>query len=39
MHGDTTFKEANRGFEGELTPDQRKAAISKLQRETSGSKP
>ena len=39
MHGDTTFREANRGFDGELTPEQRKAAIRKLQQETSGNKP
>jgi hypothetical protein len=34
IHGDTTFKDANRGFDGELTPEQRKATIRKLQRET-----
>jgi hypothetical protein len=34
MHGDTTFKDANRSFDGELTPEQRKATIRKLQRET-----
>jgi hypothetical protein len=39
MHGDTSFKEANRRFEGELTPEERKSAIKQLQRETSGSKP
>jgi hypothetical protein len=39
MHGDTTFKEARRGFEGELSPEERKAAIRQLQRDTSESKP
>ena len=33
-HGDTTFKEATKGFKKELTPEQRKAAIKELQSET-----
>ena len=36
--GDTTFKEASKGFAKELTSDQRKAAIKQLQTETN-SKP
>jgi hypothetical protein len=36
--GDTTFAKEKKGFEKELTPDQRKAAIKQLQNETS-SKP
>jgi NAD-dependent SIR2 family protein deacetylase len=36
--GDTTFKEATKGFKKELTPEQRKAAIKELQTETT-SKP
>jgi hypothetical protein len=32
--GDTTFKEANKGFKKEMTPAQRKAAIKELQTET-----
>jgi hypothetical protein len=37
-HGDTTFAKEKKGFEKELTPDQRKAAIKQLQTETT-SKP
>ena len=33
---DTSFSEASKGFEKELTPDQRKAAIKQLQTETAG---
>jgi len=33
---DTSFTEANKGFEKELSPDQRKAAIKQLQTETAG---
>jgi hypothetical protein len=36
--GDTTFKKEAKGFDKELTPDQRKAAIKQLQTETT-SKP
>jgi hypothetical protein len=36
--GDTSFREASKGFEKELTSDQRKAAIKQLQTETN-SKP
>lgn len=36
--GDTSFREASKGFEKELTPDQRKATIKQLQTETN-SKP
>ena len=36
--GDTTFAKEKKGFEKELTPDQRKAAIKQLQNETT-SKP
>jgi len=36
LPGDTSFTQAKKGFERELTPDQRKAAIKKLQAETSG---
>ena len=32
--GDTSFREASKGFQKELTPDQRKAAIKQLQTET-----
>jgi hypothetical protein len=32
--GDTTFNEAKKGFEKELSPAQRKAAIKQLQTET-----
>ncbi|MEZ0326040.1 MAG: hypothetical protein ACAH95_09035 [Fimbriimonas sp.] len=32
--GDTNFREASKGFQKELTPDQRKAAIKQLQTET-----
>jgi hypothetical protein len=32
--GDTSFIRAKKGFEKELTPDQRKAAIKQLQTET-----
>jgi hypothetical protein len=38
LPGDTSFSEANKGFQKELTPEQRKAAIKKLQTETA-SKP
>jgi hypothetical protein len=34
LAGDTTFREANKGFENELTPAERKAAIKGLQTET-----
>ena len=33
---DTSFKEAQKGFEKELSSDQRKAAIKQLQGETAG---
>ena len=33
---DTSFTEARKGFEKELTPDQQKAAIKQLQTETAG---
>jgi hypothetical protein len=36
--GDTTFNEAKKGFEKELSPAQRKAAIKQMQTETT-SKP
>jgi hypothetical protein len=39
MHGETSFKEQSRRFEGELSPEERKSAIRQLQNETSGSKP
>jgi len=32
--GDTTFKEAEKGFEKEMTPAQRKAAIKDLETQT-----
>jgi hypothetical protein len=38
LPGDTSFSEANKGFQKELTPEQRKAAIKNLQTETA-SKP
>jgi hypothetical protein len=34
LPGDTSFTQAKKGFEKELTPDQRKAAIKHLQTET-----
>jgi hypothetical protein len=34
LAGDTTFREAEKGFENEMTPAQRKAAIKGLQTET-----
>ena len=34
LSGDTSFKEANKRFETELTRDQRKTAIKQLQTET-----
>jgi hypothetical protein len=34
--GSTTFIQAKKGFQKELTPDQRKAAIKQLQTETAG---
>jgi hypothetical protein len=34
--GDTSFTEAKKGFEKELSPQQRKAAIKQLQTETAG---
>jgi hypothetical protein len=36
LHGDTDFESAGKGFDRELTVDQRKAAIKKLQAETAG---
>ena len=36
LPGDTTFKEATKRFEKEMTKDQRKAAIKQLQTETEG---
>jgi hypothetical protein len=36
LPGDTSFIRAKKGFEKELTPDQRKAAIKQLQTETAG---
>jgi hypothetical protein len=38
LPGDTTFTEAKKGFQKELTPERRKAAIKQLQTETT-SKP
>jgi hypothetical protein len=38
LPGDTSFIEAKKGFQKELTPEQRKAAIKQLQTETA-SKP
>jgi hypothetical protein len=35
-YGDTSFAKEKRGFEKELTPNQRKAAIKQLQTETAG---
>jgi hypothetical protein len=35
LDGNTSFKEATKGFQKELTKDQRKAAIEQLQTETS----
>jgi hypothetical protein len=34
--GDTSFSQANKAFEKQLSGDQRKAAIKQLQTETSG---
>jgi hypothetical protein len=34
--GDTSFTQAKKGFEKELSPQQRKAAIKQLQTETAG---
>jgi hypothetical protein len=34
--GDTSFTQAKKGFEKELTPQQRKAVIKQLQTETAG---
>ena len=34
LAGDSTFREAEKGFEKEMTPTQRKAAIKGLQAET-----
>jgi hypothetical protein len=36
IDGNTSFKEATKGFQKELTKDQRKAAIEQLQTETAG---
>jgi hypothetical protein len=36
IDGDTSFKEATKGFQRELTKDQRKSAIEQLQTETAG---
>jgi hypothetical protein len=36
LPGNTPFIQAKKGFEKELTPDQRKAAIKQLQTETAG---
>jgi hypothetical protein len=36
LPGNTSFIQAKKGFEKELTPDQRKAAIKQLQTETAG---
>jgi hypothetical protein len=36
IDGDTSFKEASKGFQKELTKDQRKSAIEQLQTETAG---
>ena len=36
LPSDTSFTQVKKGFERELTPDQRKATIKKLQTETSG---
>ena len=38
IDGETSFKEASKGFQKELTKDQRKSAIEQLQTET-GAKP
>jgi RES domain-containing protein len=35
LDGNTSFNEASKGFQKELTKDQRKAAIEQLQTETS----
>jgi hypothetical protein len=36
LPGDASFIQAKKGFEKELTPDQRKAAIKQLQTQTAG---
>jgi hypothetical protein len=36
LEGNTSFDAAHKGFQNELTPDQRKAAIKQLQTETAG---
>jgi len=36
LEGNTSFSEAGKGFQKELTTDQRKAAIKDLQTETAG---
>ena len=36
IDGNTSFKEATKGFQKELSSDQRKAAIKQLQTETAG---
>jgi hypothetical protein len=36
IDGNTSFKEATKGFQKELTKDQRKSAIEQLQTETAG---
>jgi len=36
LDGNTSFKEATKGFQKELTKDQRKSAIEQLQTETAG---
>jgi hypothetical protein len=36
LSGDTSFTQAKKGFEKELSPGERKAAIKQLQTETAG---
>jgi hypothetical protein len=36
IDGNTSFKQANKGFQKELTKDQRKSAIEQLRTETAG---
>jgi hypothetical protein len=38
LAGDTSFTEAKKGFDKELSPDQRQAAIKQLQTETARDK-
>jgi hypothetical protein len=34
IHGDTSFEQQNKGFEGEMTPAQREQAIKEMQTKT-----